>query len=187
MITTAEGGEGDLIGAARAGSGDAFGELAERYRERLIRLAYRLTRDRDEAQDIAQESLVRAYRRLDSFRPEKPFSSWLSAIARNAALDVIRARRAIVLEPDPDRLSEPSSEELALRDETRSAVNLAITRLPDKYRRVLELHYGSDLLYREIAQVLGVPIGTVKTRLARGKARLREMLSAGGGHLQGAA
>jgi RNA polymerase sigma-70 factor (ECF subfamily) len=88
-----------LVEAARAGSAEAFSELVDRYRAPIVRLAYRLTRDPDEAKDIAQDAFLRAYRRLGEFRPDRPFARWLFVIARNASLDAgscssIRAIRA---------------------------------------------------------------------------------------------
>src|SRR5579862_8303372 len=86
----------ELVVAARGGSNDAFGELVDRYREPVVRLAYRLTHDPDEAKDIAQDAFLRAYRRIESFRPDRPFSRWLFVIARNASLDALRRRRRTV-------------------------------------------------------------------------------------------
>src|ERR1700686_3300177 len=82
-----------LVVAARRGSSDAFGELVDRYRAPVVRLAYSLTHDVDEAKDIAQDAFLRAYRRIESFRPDRPFSRWLFVIARNVSLDAIRRRR----------------------------------------------------------------------------------------------
>lgn len=166
-----------LVDAARDGSSEAFGILVDRYRALVVRLAYRLTRDRDEAKDVAQDAFLRAYRRLDDFRPERPFARWLFVIARNASLDALRRRqRAALAQPEPERPPEPGPEELALRNDEAARVHAALEALPPHYRSVLELYYLSGLRYREIGLVLAIPIGTVKTYLSRAKQRLRREL-----------
>lgn len=154
-----------LVEAARAGSPDAFGVLAERYRAPLVRLAYGLTRDRDEAKDIAQDAFLRAFQRMEHFRPERPFARWLFVIARNAALDTMRRRRrtAAMAAETEERPFEPGPEDLALRKDEAVRVHAALDALPSNYRDVLELYYVSDLGYRDIALALEIPIGTVKT------------------------
>jgi RNA polymerase sigma-70 factor (ECF subfamily) len=174
----AGGDESALVDAARAGSAEAFNTLVSRYRAPVVRLAYRLTRDPDEALDIAQEAFLRAYRRLGEFRPDRPFSRWLFVIARNASLDAIRRRRRAasyaVSEHPP--LEEIGPEDVVLRHEEALRVHVALEALPAKYRDVLELYYIGDLRYREIALELDIPIGTVKTYISRAKRRLRQEL-----------
>jgi RNA polymerase sigma-70 factor (ECF subfamily) len=166
-----------LVVAARAGSRDAFDVLVDRYRAPVVRLAYRLTRDADEAKDIAQDAFFRAYRRLADFHPDRPFARWLFVIARNASLDALRRRRrAAALGSEGEPLQEPGPEEIALRNEEAERVRQALESLPDRYRLVLELYYVSGLRYREIAEALGIPIGTVKTFLSRAKRQLRAEL-----------
>jgi RNA polymerase sigma-70 factor (ECF subfamily) len=169
-----------LVDAARAGSEPAFERLVDRYRGPVVRLAYSLTHDADEAKDIAQDSFLRAYRRLGEFRPDRPFSRWLFVIARNASLDAIRRRRraATLVLTTENAGEEPGPEELALRNEEALRVHVALGALPPKYREVLELYYLSGLRYREIALVLEIPIGTVKTYISRAKRRLRDELEA---------
>jgi RNA polymerase sigma-70 factor (ECF subfamily) len=167
-----------LVEAARAGSTEAFDALVSRYRAPVVRLAYRLTHDADEANDIAQDAFIRAYRRLDDFKPDRPFARWLFVIARNASLDALRRRRrAAALESEtvatPD---QPGPEALALRADEAARVHAALETLPSKYRDVLELYYISDLRYRDIARELDIPIGTVKTYISRAKRRLRTEL-----------
>jgi len=169
-----------LVDAARAGSGDAFGVLVDRYRAPVVRLAYRLTHDADEAKDIAQDAFLRAYRRLDEFHQDRPFARWLFVIARNASLDALRRRsRAATFAASEENatLGEPGPEDIALRNEEALRVHVALAALPLKYREVLELYYVSGLRYREIAIVLEIPLGTVKTYISRAKRRLREELN----------
>jgi len=167
-----------LVDAARAGSEAAFETLVDRYRAPVVRLAYRLTHDADEAKDIAQDSFFRAYRRLGEFHPDRPFARWLFVIARNASLDAIRRRRraSTLVEPEGNAGTEPGPEEVALRNDEALRVHTALEALPAKYRDVLELYYLSGLRYREIALELEIPIGTVKTYISRAKRRLREEL-----------
>jgi RNA polymerase sigma-70 factor (ECF subfamily) len=170
-----------LVDAARAGSSEAFEELVGRYRAPVVRFAYRLTHDADEANDIAQDALLRAYRGLDEFRPDRPFARWLFSIARNASLDALRRRKRAAtcpLELDTPNGVEPSPEEFALRNDEALRVHAALDSLPQKYRDVLELYYISELRYREIALELQIPLGTVKTYISRAKRRLREELEA---------
>ncbi len=168
-----------LVAAVRTGSDEAFGVLVDRYRAPVVRLAYRLTRDPDEAKDIAQEAFLRAFRRIEEFRPDRPFSRWLFVIARNASFDALRRRRraaAFVSIEAEEVPSELGPEELALRNDEAERVHAALDLLPGHYREVLELHYVSDLRYREIAEQLAIPLGTVKTYISRAKRRLREEL-----------
>jgi RNA polymerase sigma-70 factor (ECF subfamily) len=158
-----------LVDAARAGSEAAFETLVDRYRAPVVRLAYRLTHDADEAKDIAQDSFFRAYRRLGEFHPDRPFARWLFVIARNASLDAIRRRRraATLVATSEGAGAEPGPEEIALRNEEALRVHVALDALPPNYRQVLELYYLSGLRYREIALALEIPIGTVKTYISR--------------------
>jgi RNA polymerase sigma-70 factor (ECF subfamily) len=167
-----------LVTLARAGSSEAFDELVGRYQAPVTRLAYRLTRDADEAKDVAQDAFLRAFRRLETFHPDRPFARWLFVIARNASLDAIRRRRRAATLPSGDDLTvELGPEDYALRNDESERVQHALDALPEHYRSVLQLYYVSDLRYREIADALGIPLGTVKTYLSRAKRRLREELA----------
>ena len=164
-----------LVTAARGGSSDAFGALVHRYHVPVVRLAYRLTRDADEAKDIAQDAFMRAYLRIESLRPERPFSRWIFVIAKNASLDALRRRKraetAALAEAGAG--DEVSPEEVVLRNDDAVRLHRALEELPPKYRNVLERYYLLDQRYREIAFELGIPLGTVKTLISRAKRRLR--------------
>ena len=168
-----------LVDAARNGSSDAFGELVDRYRAPVLRLAYSLTRDPDEAKDIAQDAFLRAFRRMQSFQPDRPFSRWLFVIARNVSLDAIRRKRRSLSTPPSDNAPpEPGPEDWAMRNDDAQRLREAMEGLPAHYRTVLDLYYTAGLRYREIADALGIPIGTVKTYITRAKRRLRDELLA---------
>jgi RNA polymerase sigma-70 factor (ECF subfamily) len=170
--------DGTLVDLARAGSDDAFGVLVGRYRAPVVRLAYRLTRDADEAHDIAQDSFMRAYRRIRDFQPDRPFARWLFVIARNASLDAIRRRRraAALVTVTDGPLEDIGPEDAALRNDEAARVHSALEALPANYRDVLELYYLRGFRYREIALALDIPIGTVKTYISRAKRKLRDEL-----------
>jgi RNA polymerase sigma-70 factor (ECF subfamily) len=177
MVATAD---NELVGAAQAGSQDAFGELVDRYRAPVVRLAYRLTHDADEANDIAQDAFLRAYRRLGEFEPGRPFARWIFVIARNAALDSLRRRRrsAAFARETPESFDDVvSPEDLVLQNDEASRVHAALASLPPRYRDALELYYLRDMRYRDIAVALDVPIGTVKTFISRAKRRLKTDLT----------
>jgi RNA polymerase sigma-70 factor (ECF subfamily) len=171
--------DGELVHLALSGSSEAFGALVSRYRPPVVRLAYRFVRDHEEANDIAQSAFLRAYRSLGSFRSERPFSHWLFTIARNASLDAVRCRRAYAeIEPTLSSI-EPGPEDLAVRGDEAARIRAAVGALPERYRRVIEMHYLKGFRYREIAAKLGIPLGTVKTAISRAKQRLRSEMSAG--------
>jgi RNA polymerase sigma-70 factor (ECF subfamily) len=168
--------EDALLSAASSGSTDAFGELAGRYRGALSQFARRYARDPDEAGDIAQETFLRAFQHLGSYHRDRPFRPWLLAIARNAAYDVLRYRKRTIASGTLDEEVEsrvPGPEESTLRRADVRSVRGALATLPGRYRRPIELYYLAGLRYREIADVLDLPIGTVKTHIARAKRRLR--------------
>ncbi|MBV9103458.1 MAG: sigma-70 family RNA polymerase sigma factor [Candidatus Eremiobacteraeota bacterium] len=165
-----------LVEAARSGSADAFGELVDRYRAPVVRLAYSLTRDPDEAKDIAQDAFLRAFRRMQSFQPDRPFSRWLFVIARNVSLDAIRRKRRSLSTPTLAPVPELGPEDWAMRNDDAHRLREAMEGLPEHYRTVLDLYYTAGLRYREIAEALGIPIGTVKTYITRAKRRLRDEL-----------
>jgi RNA polymerase sigma-70 factor (ECF subfamily) len=168
------------IEGARRGDTAAFGTLVERYQEVAFRAAYLIVRNAAAAEDVAQEAFVRAYRTLGRFRPGEPFRPWLLRIVTNAALNEVRsrtrrvglfARAAAVAE----RAFEPPDAAVEAGDEAAGVLR-AINALPLDDRVVLYLRYYLELPEREIAAAIGKPPGTVKSRLHRASARLREVI-----------
>ena len=156
---------------------ESFDELARRHRPALVRAAFRVTRDQDDAHDVAQEALLRAFIHLPSHRSERSLSKWLFAIARNASLDVVRRRRYHALRAHLIGTAQSAGpEDICLRAEDAGRARAALAVLPRRQREALELHYFLDLRYREVAAELGIPIGTVKTLISRGKRRLEDPL-----------
>jgi RNA polymerase sigma-70 factor (ECF subfamily) len=167
-----------LVRAAQAGDREAFSTLMARHRRTV--LAYALTQlgDREEAEDVAQETFVRAYFALRRLRDPLSWEAWLMRIARNLCRDAQRRRQVRRAEPieehDPEGDSSP--EELALARERRRQVSAAVAELPEKLRVPLQMHYASGCTYREIALALELPESTIVGRLAGALRRLRHRL-----------
>ncbi|HET6205113.1 MAG TPA: sigma-70 family RNA polymerase sigma factor [Planctomycetota bacterium] len=179
--------EFDLIRQARNGSQGAFRELVARHQDRIFRLAHRFTKDVQEAEDIAQETFFKAFRRLHTFRFSSSFYTWLYRIGLNTANDCLekRARRPVSLSEDPEVHARPSGaggEEgpvrAALRLELREVTRRVLESLPEKHRSILVLREYEGLGYDEIAAVLDCPLGTVESRLFRARGRFRVALVA---------
>jgi RNA polymerase sigma factor (sigma-70 family) len=175
--------DSDLVAASLAGDQAAFGELADRHASRLSALAARLIGDAVEAEDLTQETLLQAYLGLDRLRDPERFSSWIYGIAVNLAKMRLRSRRNGALPMlEPTRLAalvaaDPSPAEVVEARELWSLVESALDVLPAEQRRAVLLHYVDGLSCEEIAALLGEPAGTVRVRLHRARARLRDRLS----------
>ncbi|MGH7736603.1 MAG: RNA polymerase sigma factor [Candidatus Tyrphobacter sp.] len=169
--------EADLVTATIAGDKEAFSELVRRYDRQVYHLAYRTLKDAEEARDVVQETFLRAFRSLRTFRPERKFSTWIFSIAYHACCDRLgRAKRfsSDELREYADAAPGPEHRVVALDEAQR--LRAAIARLPEKYRTVITLYHLQGRQYEEIAQVLGLPMGTVKTHLFRAKEHLRRLL-----------
>jgi RNA polymerase sigma-70 factor (ECF subfamily) len=171
-----------LLERARAGDQDAFAQLASRHREAIYRAAYWILRDTDEALDATQEALLKAYRYLDRFEERASFRTWVRRIASNAALDrVARRKRAAAAALPEVELADPSArraDDQVEREERRRLVREAIDALPEAARAAVVLRDVEGLSYAEIASALGVPKGTVMSRIHHGRQLLRRKLAA---------
>ncbi|HSE92786.1 MAG TPA: sigma-70 family RNA polymerase sigma factor [Methylomirabilota bacterium] len=176
-----------LVERSRNGDLAAFEPLVEKYRERVWRLAYNYLRDREEAWDVAQEAFVRAWQALPSFRGQSAFYTWLFRIVVNVATDRARPRAArgrafgteTVPEEEWERVmvdQEAGPEDTAARAEQRERIRRGLEALPEHHRAIIMLSDLEGLSYREIAQVLQIPMGTVMSRLHNARKRLREVL-----------
>jgi RNA polymerase sigma-70 factor (ECF subfamily) len=179
--------DGALVERCRQGDLAAFEPLVEKYRERVWRLAYRYLRDRDEARDVAQEAFVKAWQALPSFRGQSAFYTWLFRIAVNVAADRARQRaargRAFGTERVPEEEWErlmvdpgPAPDTAAARTERRARIVQALETLSEPHRTIIMLSDLEGLSYREIADVLHIPMGTVMSRLHNARQRLRRAL-----------
>jgi RNA polymerase sigma factor (sigma-70 family) len=176
--------DSELIERARHGDVAAYEELLRRYEQTAFRAAYLVCGDADEARDAAQEGFLRAWKALPRFRPGAEPRPWLMTIVANAARNRRRGsgRQAnLALRVAQDRPSDgaaPSPEAAVLAAERRSLLLAAVNRLRDEDRLVVALRWFAELGEAEMAEALGVPRGTVKSRLSRAMSRLREILAA---------
>lgn len=180
--------DAELVAQVLSGHEESLQQLIQRYQGRLVNYLYRLLRNLDEAHDLAQEVFFKVYQALDRFDPSYKFSTWLFRIAQNAAIDRIRKRRLKTVsmdhvgDPDDDRPWEfPSPDADPYRDarnvERREAIQKAIDGLPWEYRELIVLRHYGELSYDEIAQLQGMPLGTVKNKLFRGRQMLKDELA----------
>jgi RNA polymerase sigma-70 factor (ECF subfamily) len=172
---------GDIL-AVQKGDPDAFASLLGRYQNRLYRYLLRWVHDPTAAEDLFQQTWMRVIRHIRSFDPKRNFDAWLFAVARNIAIDYLRRRR-------PASLEEPMCEDLSISEflatgapgpldqvlcsEKIELVRRALESQPPVYREILSLRFEEEMKLEDIAEVLSVPLGTVKTRLARALERLR--------------
>lgn len=172
--------DADLIRQTLAGDQDAFGLIVARYKKSIYNVIYNLVRDPQEASDLFQESFLKIYKSLSSYRPEYKFYTWAVKIAVNTCLDRMRQRR---IEPVPVEEAEdlpgqePTPEESYLSRERAARVREAVRRLPEIYRTPLVLFHQENLSYEEIAGMLNVPLSIVKNRLYRARLMLRTELT----------
>lgn len=176
--------EQELVRAAAGGDTEAFERLVRTYENKIYHLALRMCSSADEAEDIAQEAFLAAWRGLPSFRGEAGFATWLYRLTSNAAIDYLRRQKKQRgdMSLDDEELgldavdSGPSPQETAEGSELRSAVAAGLNQLSEGHRQVLVLREIQGLSYEEIASVLELDIGTVKSRISRARSSLRKIL-----------
>jgi len=164
--------DAQLVKEVLAGSQEAFGELVARYKDAAFGVAFHRLGDFEEARDAAQETFVKAFRNLGKLRRPEAFANWLYRIAEGTATDAARRRRG---ELSLEAVGEPAAP--SPPDEIAGQVREALATLPDKTRVAVILHYVDGYSHAEVAQFLGTTEGAVKTRVSRGKARLREEMA----------
>jgi RNA polymerase sigma-70 factor (ECF subfamily) len=180
--------EDDRAAVRRARDGDesAYAELLARHRDRVFSFLLRLLGSAPDAEDVAQETFVKAFTRLDSYDPSRPFISWLFGIAHHAALDHLRARRPAALSLDDldapldPADPRPSAEASAAAVLDAELIEKLLSALPPLYREPLLLRHKEEMDLPEIARVLSLPLGTVKVRLFRARDMLKRKLEACG-------
>ena len=169
--------DGDLVAMTLRGNPEAFATLVERYDRAVYHLAYRTLHDVEEARDATQEAFFKAFRSLRTFRPGAKFSTWIFAIAYHACCDRLnRRKRYSERGTAGPRRPGPGPEQQAIALDEAARLRAAIDALPEKYRTVITLFHLQGKQYEEIAKVLGLPMGTVKTHLFRAKEHLRRLL-----------
>lgn len=166
-----------LLEASLAGSDDAFAVLMRRHEDRIFSLAFRMTGDRSDALEATQDTFISAFRRARSWRKDAAFGTWLYRIGINACRDLLRKKRR-----SPEPVGDPSADVPAQGSSvddvvaTRLDVADALSALPEEYRHAVVLHDLGGVAYDEIAAITRVPIGTVKSRISRGRRLLAEAL-----------
>jgi len=175
----------ELIERARTGDRAAFGDLVERYQQAVFRAALAALRSREDAEEVAQDAFLTAFQKLDTFRGESSFKTWLLTITWNRALD--RRRRVgewlkrFVSRDEESGPWDPAApgithEQALMDEEARRGVRHQVRRLPPKYRDALLLSASGDHTFEEIGQLLGVPTGTAKWRAMEGRRLLKQRL-----------
>jgi RNA polymerase sigma-70 factor (ECF subfamily) len=175
MLTGPEA-EAELVARCRAGDQAAFHELVEAHHARVYRTAFAVIGDAHAAAEVEQEAFVKAWQGLPTFRGDATLATWLTRLALNAARDHLRRRRTRALLQGVFQSFHSRRENLFERVEDRDELQRALLRLSPPLRHVVALRYGVELSPREIAEVLGCPEGTVKSRLNAALRKLREML-----------
>jgi len=177
-----------LVGQCLAGNERAYTELLSRYRGRVYGLALRMVQNGEDARDIAQEAFVKAFQSLGSFDLSKPFGAWISKITANLCIDHYRRKRLSLVSLDAPIESQGGDRQREFKDdrpgptetyqlgEEQQRVDALLASLPPRYRTVVILRHKEDLSYEEIAEIMGMPLGTVKARLHRAHNLLKRKL-----------
>lgn len=177
-----------LIRKSIQGNMAAFEELVSIYEKKVYTIAYRMMNNHEDASDVAQEAFIKIYQKLQSFKGESTFSTWLYRIVTNTCLDELRRRKTKVISINNPINSEygemereipdggPTPEEIYESTEITATVQRALTRLPEEYRIAIVLKDIRGHSYEEISKILSCSLGTVKSRLSRGRNLLKEIL-----------
>ena len=168
--------EQETVLRAKGGDQDAFAELVTAHQDRIYTLCLRMTGDREDAQDAAQEAFLNAWRGLASFQGDSSFSTWLYRLASNACIDLLRKRKR---RQERENFCSLDDEEAGWL-EPRQALERELRALPDHQREILVMREVSGLSYQEIGELLSLDLGTVKSRLARARLALKKRLQENG-------
>jgi len=176
--------DGELVQSALAGRESGFEELVRRYQRPIAAYVYRMVGDYDAALDLTQDVFIKVYASLSRYRSEFKFSTWIYKIAHNAAIDHLRrnAARDHAVTRDDDRTETKlesrrlTPEQESERNERRSEIEVVVQLLSPAYRELIVLRHSHDLSYDEIAEITGLPLGTVKNRLFRAREAMRDLL-----------
>jgi RNA polymerase sigma-70 factor (ECF subfamily) len=188
--------DADVVSLAQQGRESAFRELVRRYERPVFSLVFRMVRDRETAEELAQETFIKVLNNVDRYQPQFKFSSWLFKIANNIAIDHLRKRQIVTISMDGSphaataAEAEATSFDVAIRQESAleemearelgSEIEKAIAKLRPEYRSCIMLRHVEGRSYEEIAATLDLPLGTVKTYIHRARIQLRDAL----GHLR---
>ena len=177
----------DLVARAAAGEGICFDQLVERYHRQIANFVFRMVGNYETALDLTQEVFIKVYSSLGRYNPEFKFSTWIYKIASNTAIDYLR-KQSVAVSPLymvsgddeefelPIPAKGPSPERALERTERSAQIEEAISKLPPRYRELIVLRHVSEFSYDEIAEVTGLPLGTVKNRIFRAREAMRKHL-----------
>jgi RNA polymerase sigma-70 factor (ECF subfamily) len=173
-----------LIAKAQEGDLFSFDQLVKKYQKKIYFLAYRMVKNYDAADDIAQETFINAYSSIKSFKPGYNFYSWLYRICMNLSINHLKRQKFVIPESQFEEEASPLEREattedplsLLVRKEQERKIEQAIDSLPPKYKAVFILKVYEDLSYEEISQTLKISLGTVMSRLFRARERLQKLL-----------
>ncbi|APF20690.1 sigma-70 family RNA polymerase sigma factor [Caldithrix abyssi] len=178
----------ELVKKAKAGDGRAYDQLMEMYHDAVFNIILRMVHNRQEAEDLTQETFIKAYNSINSFNEEYAFSTWLFKIATNHCIDFFRKRKLVTYSMDEpikykdDEIaheyadSDPTVDKKMVDGEKSNIIKQAIEQLPDKYRMAIILRHHEEKSYEEIAEILNLPLGTVKARIFRAREMLKKIL-----------
>lgn len=180
VSASGSGNEARLVEAARHGDQAAFGELVLRYERRVIRVIHQFVRDEDLSQDLAQETFLRAYQRLDQFDPARRFGPWLFRIGVNLTLDYLRRRKrrgwwSLFTDASETRTPDPATPDPRQALDLRQEVEAVLERIPEKYRTVLVLRDLENFSTSEISAILHRKEATIRWRLAEARQRFEQL------------
>ncbi|MBP3633017.1 MAG: sigma-70 family RNA polymerase sigma factor [Oscillospiraceae bacterium] len=184
--------EKSIIDQVLQGNDEAFAELVKAYEDKVYNLCLRMCSDREDARDLAQEAFVKAWRGLRFYKQESAFSTWLFRLTTNVCIDYLRQKKrrsAVSLTTDDELLQldvpdpSPTPEEQVQQTMARQTVASAMEQLEEEFRTVLTLRVVEELSYEEIAEILDLKVGTVKSRLARAREKIKKILLKSGNDL----
>ena len=170
--------DAELLERAATGNGEAFGILMRRHEDRMFALALRMLGERADALDATQDAFISAFKRASSYRGDAAVGTWLYRIGINSCMDFARKKKRWVAQADVEetidrRLEGPGLDERVV---VRMEIQAALAQLPDEYREPIVMHDIGGVPYDEIAAITATPVGTVKSRISRGRRRLAELL-----------
>ena len=179
----------ELVASAKTGDNKAFEALLKKYRKSVYYMLLKMIKNPDDAEDLTQEAFAKAFNSIEKFDATYAFSTWLFRIATNNCIDFIRKKRVQTVSIDQPMEGDDGSNirfdvkdddldpnQSMLKQQRKRFLNMAIDRLPEKYRMLVELRYFKELSYEEVAQELQIPLGTVKAQLFRARELLNQEL-----------
>lgn len=169
-----------LVKESLAGNSNAFSTLMFLYKKRVDAIARRFFTNQNDIDDFIQDVFIKVYKSLDTYKGQSKFSTWLTRIAFNTGINSktrTKTTESLIYE-DTEKISSPyeSPEEKQIKDFTRKAIQTAISELPDKYARCVEMHFFLDMTYEDISETTGIPVNTIKTHIFTAKKILYEKL-----------